>query len=225
MTSIQGYLQAMIDGVVKMGDPKYIRMILEKTRIVNRLTRELLDLSKLEAQQVVFSFKPVGEAEFIHLFTDYEAEVQAQGLRFVVNPVENMPDNRTFSVQADKFRIGQVIGNMVSNALKFTPPGGSLAVTMEMSVSGTGAGNSGTLKVRLTDTGAGIDEQSLPFLFDRFYKGTGKAKEGMEGSGLGLAIAKEIILQHGGTIGVDSIQDEGSAFYFTLPAELLPLEE
>ncbi|MCC2687081.1 MAG: integral rane sensor signal transduction histidine kinase, partial [Paenibacillaceae bacterium] len=244
MTSIQGYLQAMLDGVIDPGDPKYVRMIYEKAAFVNRLTRDLFELSKLEAQQVIFNYDAVGEAEFMQLFDKFAADVAERSIKFVVSQDVQIPPGLTFQVRIDSFRIEQVIGNILYNAIKFTQPGGEIEVSVEAGeatkvrtatsalVHQTTEGNleheedggrAGVLTVKISDTGPGIDEESVSYLFERFYKGKNKAPRRMDGSGLGLSIAKEIVLLHGGTIGAVNREGGGSTFYFELPATLLPL--
>jgi signal transduction histidine kinase len=246
MTSIQGYLQAMIDGVIDPGDPKYVRMIYEKAAFVNRLTRDLFELSKLEAQQVIFNYDAMGEAEFMQLFDKFAADVAERSIKFIVSQDVQIPPGLTFLVRIDSFRIEQVIGNILYNAIKFTPPGGAIEVSVEAGEAtkvreATSAlvhpaaeekpdpeedgGNAGMLTVKISDTGPGIDEESVSYLFERFYKGKNKAPRRMGGSGLGLSIAKEIVLLHGGTIGAVNRESGGSTFYFELPATLLPLGE
>jgi signal transduction histidine kinase len=245
MTSIQGYLQAMLDGVIDPGDPKYVRMIYEKAAFVNRLTRDLFELSKLEAQQVIFNSEPVGEAEFMQLFDKFAADVEERGIKYIVSPDVLIPPGQTFQVRIDLFRIEQVIGNILYNAIKFTPEGGTIEVSVEAGAAtevrtATSAlvhqtlpnreheedgGEEGVLTVKVSDTGPGIDEESVSYLFERFYKGKNKAPKRLEGSGLGLSIAKEIVLLHRGTIGAVNREGGGSTFYFEIPATLLPLAD
>ena len=116
------------------------------------------------------------------------------------------------SVRADREKIRQVLVNLISNALKFTPEGGAVAVTAEL------AGE--TALVQISDTGLGIPEEDQERIFHKFEQGTGVRQriKGPKGTGLGLAIAKAVVELHGGRIGVRSAPGKGSTFYFTLPA-------
>ena len=106
---------------------------------------------------------------------------------------------------ADAMLIGRVITNLLDNAIKYTNPGGSVTVRLDE--------RGEDILVQVTDTGIGITEDHLPYIFDAFYRG----KRDMKGSGLGLSIAKTIIEAHGGRIWAESVPEEGSTFSFTLP--------
>jgi signal transduction histidine kinase len=109
-------------------------------------------------------------------------------------------------VEADRERMLQVLGNLLGNALKFTPPGGDIRVEVAPDAEGTVA-------FRVQDAGPGIPPEDVPHLFDRYWQKSG----GREGAGLGLYIARGIIEAHGGTLSVDSRPGEGACFTFTLP--------
>lgn len=114
-------------------------------------------------------------------------------------------------VLADKRLIGQVVANLIENAIKYTPAGGRITIAAEASDS--------EVIVHVQDTGIGIPAEARPRIFERFYRvDKGRSRE-MGGTGLGLAIAKHIMLQHGGRIWVDSILGEGSVFHFALPLQ------
>ncbi|MCL4536018.1 MAG: HAMP domain-containing histidine kinase, partial [Nitrospirae bacterium] len=106
---------------------------------------------------------------------------------------------------ADAMLIGRVITNLLDNAIKYTNPGGAVTISL--------IDGDGDVIVRLKDTGIGISEDHLPYIFDAFYRG----KRDLKGSGLGLSIAKTIVEAHGGRIWVESIPGKGSTFSFTLP--------
>jgi signal transduction histidine kinase len=113
------------------------------------------------------------------------------------------------SVLCDRERILQVFSNLIGNAMKFTPRGGTITVGMDRY-------DSRTARFRVSDTGVGIDPADLPHLFERFQRRRG-ARRG--GTGLGLSIAKAIVAAHGGTIWVHSRAGQGSSFFFTLPVQ------
>ena len=114
-------------------------------------------------------------------------------------------------VFADKQLIGQVLANLIENAIKYTPAGGTITISAEADES--------EVIVHVKDTGIGIPAEALPRIFERFYRvDKGRSRE-MGGTGLGLAIAKHILLQHGGRIWVDSTPGEGSLFHFALPLQ------
>jgi anti-sigma regulatory factor (Ser/Thr protein kinase) len=112
-------------------------------------------------------------------------------------------------VPGDEDRLGQLIGNLVSNAIKFTPPGGRVTVTMQAVVD--------YAVVTVTDTGIGIPEADLPHIFERFYRSAGVTSRAIQGSGLGLTISKAIVDAHGGTISAESEPGRGTTFRIRLP--------
>jgi two-component system sensor histidine kinase BaeS len=111
----------------------------------------------------------------------------------------------------DQQRVGQLLTNLLGNAVKFTPPGGTVTLTLERS------GDDAVLRV--SDTGIGIDAAELPHVFDRFYRGTRAAEARATGSGLGLSIVKSIVDMHRGVITVDSAPDRGTTVEVRLPRD------
>ncbi|TMC63970.1 MAG: HAMP domain-containing histidine kinase [Chloroflexi bacterium] len=120
------------------------------------------------------------------------------------------PD-RPLRIRHDPQRIGQVVTNLVGNALKFTPSGGSVEVAVRPKLEGA--------EIEVTDTGVGIDASELPRIFDRFYRGTLANEARGSGSGLGLAIVRSIVDMHGGNVTVESRLGKGSRFLVTLPRD------
>jgi signal transduction histidine kinase len=112
-------------------------------------------------------------------------------------------------VQADRHRIVQVLGNLLTNALRYTPQGGEILLSAELQAD--------MVKVVVADNGVGNPSEDLPYVFDRFWRGEKSRSRSGAGSGLGLAIAKQLEELHGGTIRVSSKPTEGSSFWFTLP--------
>ena len=111
----------------------------------------------------------------------------------------------------DEDRINEVLGNLVSNAFKFTPRGGRVALSV--------APVDGNVVITVADTGAGISSEQLPHIFDKFYQADNQAQAASKGTGLGLAIAKEIVDAHAGQTTVESVVGEGTTFVVTLPTD------
>lgn len=215
LTSIQGFIKAMIDGVVKPEDPKYLNIIYQKTVYLHRIITDLFELSKMEAGQIRFHYQPIAAVPFFRqIHEKYLLDMQKKDLRFEwvagAPPIGRVP-----VIMADPIRIEQVVVNLLVNAQAYTAPGGTIALQVEWEI---GLEGTGEFHVRVRDTGTGIEAGSLPFVFDRFYKGSESRKRRSEGVGLGLAISKEIILNHQGQISVESTPGEGSTFLFSLPA-------
>ncbi|MCR8636056.1 sensor histidine kinase [Paenibacillus radicis (ex Xue et al. 2023)] len=213
MTLIQGYVEALIDGVV--ADPeqqnKYLRLILNRINGLNRLIADLFQLSKLEARQLDFNMQEMSIEEFVAYYGDrYEVDVKNAGVRFNHNAYIPMPLASSISVvRIDIDRIDQVLTNIIYNAIKHTPQGG--LIHLQFIVDGP------TLVVRVRDNGSGIEPEDVPFIFDRFYKKSKSRNTSEGGSGLGLSIAKEIIDYHGGNIWAESQIGRGACISFMLP--------
>ncbi|XEC92650.1 ATP-binding protein [Paenibacillus tarimensis] len=220
MTLIQGYLEALQDGVV--GDPKqqekYVRMMLGKVGGINRLIHDLFELSKLEAGQVPFEFRNVRLSEWMdRLKEQFELDIENEAVRFEYGYQDESPaakeQARRVIVKMDEFRIGQAISNLIYNSLKFMDEEGTLKLTFNYDE------DLESVTVGVHDSGEGISEEDLPYIFDRFYKNDKSRNTASGGSGIGLAIVKEIVEAHGGSIRAESELGVGSVFWITLPAQ------
>jgi signal transduction histidine kinase len=220
ITSIRGYMEAILEGVVTDPDKQadMLRMVLAKTIGLNRLIQDLFELSKLESRRsnLLFRLVPIGQL-VSQLGEKYEWDIKGAGLNFICNVSDEVSRQSMAVVVIDPERIDQVMTNLLFNAIRFTPRGGTIELGFSFQASRqTGEGRE--LLVTVRDTGAGISEEDLDHIFERFYRGKrpdGKAAP--KGSGLGLTIAKEIIEYHDGRIWVDSAPGQGSVFYFSLP--------
>jgi signal transduction histidine kinase/ligand-binding sensor domain-containing protein/DNA-binding response OmpR family regulator len=170
-----------------------------------RLVNQVLDLSRLEAGHVTLDARPgdlVALARATTLAFSPLAERRAIHLGFEVS-------ERTLTVAFDREQLEKVLLNLLSNALKFTPEGGTVEVSVDA------AGGDALLVVR--DTGIGIAPEDLPHVFDRFHQASRAETRRFEGTGIGLALAKELVELHGGGISVESVPGEGSTFTVRLP--------
>jgi two-component system, sensor histidine kinase LadS len=245
MTSIQGYVKAMLDGVIEPGDRSYLGIIYEKTLYIDRLIQDLHDLSRLESGQASFYMKEVSIQWFIQFLHEYKMDINRRNISFQLNT--SIPLNEgPIVLYLDKDRIRQVMDNLISNAIKYTKENGlitvevitfedfykkckdrqgyleEIAVAIEKKVKSY-YGQS--LVIGVHDNGKGIDSEVLPFIFDRFYRADTETYDTYRNAGLGLAISKEIIDYHSGIIWAKSLESEGSSFYFTLPMFTGELEE
>jgi signal transduction histidine kinase len=184
------------------GPRQQVDMIRRAADHMHRLIQDLLDLSGIEAGQ--FAVEALAEAPASLVFeacTLLEHEAEARGVDLQSAVSENLPD-----VCADRGRILQLFGNLIGNALKFTPEGGSIRISAEL------AGDA--VEFAVADSGSGIPAADLPHVFDRFWQGpTSRSK----GAGLGLAIARGIVASHRGEIRAESEPGRGSTFLFTIP--------
>lgn len=202
---IQGNLEGVVDGVYAP-TPEHIEATLDETRLLARLVEDVRTLSLAEAGQLPMQWESVDVADLLRDgATSFSGQADAAG---VTLPVELPSPPASLVVTADYRRLDQVIGNLIANALRHTPPGGTITLR------GQARGDSVILEV--SDTGAGIPADELPYIFDRFWSRGG---EGNAGTGLGLAIARSIVLAHGGAIEAESSLGNGTIVRVTLPAK------
>lgn len=208
LSYLQGYTEALLDGMARNWEQteQYLKIILEETLRLRRLVNDLLDLANLEAGQIKMEKQLFSMTELINrvakkmnpLAKDKQIEVK-------VKPMSEIP-----LVYGDEDRIEQVVINLINNAINYTPPKGEVAVGFVKQSEG--------VRVFVTDTGCGISEEELPFVWERFYKvDKARTRGPKRGTGLGLAIVKNIITAHGGKVGVKSEINKGTEFYFILP--------
>ena len=205
LTVLAGYLEAMEEGTLAP-TPQRLGMMQQEVAGLTRLVEDLRVLSLADADQLQLQLEETDVGELLARVRDGHAP-QARGQEIDLQ-VQVAPDLPLVSLDAARMR--QVIGNLVSNALRHTPPGG--AVTLQVARDGA----SGIL-LAVRDTGSGIAGEDLPHIFDRFYRGDSARAEPRGASGLGLAIARSLVEMHGGTIGVESTPDEGATFLIRLP--------
>ena len=175
-------------------------MIVRSAESMEHLIRDLLDVARIESGQLRVSARPHDPGRLVLDATDlFTPLAEERGVHLVGIPPERAP-----LVRADRDRALQVFSNLVGNALKFTPPDGVVTVGA--------AAEDGAVRFWVRDTGPGIPESEFPFLFDRFWQGSGRR----EGAGLGLPIARGIVEAHGGRVWVESELGVGTTFHFTL---------
>jgi signal transduction histidine kinase len=178
------------------------------------LAQNLLELSKLDSGLVLLDLRPDDVRGTIESAVEQQlATAERKGIGLAVA----LPD-RPLRIRHDPPRIGQVVTNLVGNALKFTERGGSVRVTAR-------AEPDGGARIEVVDTGAGIPAAELPLIFDRFYRGTAMNEARSTGSGLGLSIVKSILDMHHGTIAVESRVGNGTRFVVTLPRDPREVDE
>lgn len=231
ITSVQGYIKAFLDGVIQP-EPPYLSMIYEKLLTINQLISDLFQLSTLKANQLSLHLKRVPVLQWLRSIPDkYSLEAERRGISFTCNPtleadsdVALPPDRAVLHI--DTVRLEQVLTNLVDNAFKFTPTGGTVDICARLvrllppvaflSRSPHHPEPGFWLMLTVSDSGPGIPAAELPFIFERFYRVQSGGAE-VTGTGLGLAISQSIVEQHRGLIGVDSAHGAGSRFRLFLP--------
>jgi two-component system, OmpR family, phosphate regulon sensor histidine kinase PhoR len=205
LASLKALTETLNEGALE--DPPAARRFLSRIETevdaLTQMTNELLELTRIESGQVPLDLKPLAP----HLLLDSASErmnlqVERAGLSMRIEVFEGLPQ-----IMADFSRLEQVLVNLIHNAVKFTPPGGQIIVTA--------AHQENFVRFSVRDTGAGIPEDILPRIFERFYKADRARSSG--GTGLGLSIARHMVEAHGGKIWAESEENQGSTFSFTIP--------
>jgi signal transduction histidine kinase len=212
LTSISGYVDILdrgFDGDLNEEQKKHISKIQQGSKILLRLVEDILDFSKLESSTLKFDYVNNDLYETVENVIGITAP-QAQRAEVEIEAL--LPED-PLNIRLDPGRIGQVMTNLIENALKHTPPGGKITIVTEEKV--------GKVLIKVQDTGSGIRNSDLPKIFSRFYQVDLSNTRRHKGVGLGLAIAKAIVEAHGGEIGVESEVGKGSTFWFTLPFILI----
>lgn len=217
MQSIQGYIQLMQSKTQSDEMLQYLNVVYEKTKLLNRLSKDLLELAKLDEEQLEFHFEYINIYFFLdHIYKQLRYDIEKEGIQFVQTAPDSQREGTPLFAWLDVIRMEQVFVNLVHNAMKFTPPGGKIELIGSYVANKDNLQN-GLLFIKITDTGQGIDVDLLPHVFERFVKGKTQS-QGRKGSGLGLSICMEIIKRHRGSITVESELGKGSTFTITLPA-------
>lgn len=203
---IQGKLEGIQDGVYE-ANASNINDALDETKLLGRLVDDLQTLSLAETGQL-----PLHKSRFAiaELFRDVTASFSRQASLGHIKLVTDVHPDLT--IEADFIRLNQVLGNLVSNALRFTPAGGE--IQLQAAITGE------KVRLEVADTGAGILADELSFIFDRFWRGEkSRTRDGQPSSGLGLAIVRQLVMAHKGTIEVQSETGRGTRFVIDLPTD------
>jgi signal transduction histidine kinase len=207
---ILGYLQLMQEDVYGPLTPKQREICLTlsgQAQSLSRLVRQLLDISRFEAGGGKLDLRPLRLSPFLsELESAFRVLALQRGIRFHVERGPGLPDSVTW----DEDRMNEVLGNLLSNAFKFTDRGGVVELTVNAVEH--------AIEMTVHDTGAGIPGEQLPHIFEKFYQADNQASASSKGSGLGLAIAKGIVEAHGGSIDVQSRQTIGTTFKIRMPS-------
>jgi two-component system phosphate regulon sensor histidine kinase PhoR len=213
LTSIKGFVETILDGALddRATTKKFLTIIYQEAERLNNLIHDLLDISKLESGQGEVKHKPIKIAP---LLDDILASMDNQ---LADKNITIIKEIKAEIILGDEALLQEVIINLLDNAVKYTPAGGTVRLGTKQTET--------NVSFYVEDTGIGIPKESLPRLFERFYRvDKGRSRE-MGGTGLGLAIVKHIIERHGGKINVSSEFGKGSRFAFEIPSTPVKQEE
>ena len=210
LANLRGYLEAMRDGVVTP-DATMVRSLHDEVMLLAHLVDDLQDLAQAEAGKMTLATQPMALEETVYrVVHQLQPQAAEKNLTVHVRLPADLP-----LVDANEERVGQVLRNLLSNAIVYTPPGGQVTVSAEV--------DEGMAAVRVSDTGVGIPPEHLANIFDRFYRIDRSRARATGGSGLGLAIVKQWVEAHGGRVWAESTVGEGSTITFTLPVAEMQL--
>lgn len=205
LTVVGGYLESLQDGKLKPTPERFATMLSEVQHL-QHLVEDLRTLSLADAGELTLHRQPVPPAELLErVRAAYQHRAEEAGVRLLAEPAPGLKE-----IALDPERMEQVLGNLVSNALRYTPDGGEIRLTASHAT-----GQAGPLILAVQDTGSGIQPEILPHIFERSYRGD-SSRSGDQ-SGLGLAIARSIVELHGGRIWAESQPGQGSRFLIAIP--------
>ncbi len=205
LANIQGHIEAMQDGLMQP-NAENLDTVHQQTLHLNHLISDLRLLAETEARELSLNMETVSIGELvIDAVGSFRPHADSASIRISAEIDDGLP-----AVSVDRLRIRQVLGNLLDNAIRHTPPGGVVTVTAEH--------HDGGIRVEVANTGSGIPPDALPHVFDRLYRADPSRDRATGGSGLGLTIARQLVEAHGGTIWAESEPGAGSCFGFDLPA-------
>jgi two-component system OmpR family sensor kinase/two-component system sensor histidine kinase BaeS len=205
LTAMRGNLEGIMDGIFP-ASKESVAPVYDQTLLLSRLVDDLRELALADAGQLRLNRKELDVAETLRsVATAVQPQAAAQGIAVTLDAPARL------HVQADPVRVQQVLLNLVGNALRHVPEGGTIILSAAPSPDG--------LRLSVTDTGPGISQEDLPHIFDRFYRGDPSRSRSTGGHGLGLAIVKHWVEAHGGRVWAENNPAGGARFSFTLPGE------
>ena len=209
LTSVKSYLEALDEGALSEPvAPDFIKVSLDETNRMMRMVTDLLHLSRIDNATSHLDVELINFTAFITFILNRFDQIRVQDEEKKYELVRDYPITSVW-IEIDTDKMTQVIDNILNNAIKYSPDGGKITVTMKTT--------DDQMILSISDQGLGIPKQDLPRIFDRFYRVDRARSRAQGGTGLGLSIAKEIIKQHNGFIWAKSIYGKGSTFTIVLP--------
>ena len=213
LATLQGYIETLLIKDRQLSDDdrqSYLEIAISHCERLNKLVNELLELAKLESDEVRLHHEAFNLGELVlDVAQKFQLTAKAKGVELSADFKADLP-----FVSADIGMIERVLENLIENAISYTPDGGQVRLKLTPAER--------HISVQISDTGVGISEQELPYIFNRFYRSDQGRNSRSGHSGLGLAITKKILALHGQSISVTSVVNSGTTFYFQLPVATSP---
>ncbi|MEK7325687.1 MAG: ATP-binding protein, partial [Chloroflexota bacterium] len=203
---LQANLEAVIDGVLPPS-AENLQPLLDQSHLLSRLVDDLRTLALAESGQLSLNRAPTDPAEIVRsVVLQFTQQAEARRITLEADIAPNLPP-----VALDSQRIAQVLGNLLSNAIRHTPEGGKIECRV------TNNATAKQVALVVSDTGSGISPEALPHIFERFYRADSSRSRAGGGTGLGLSIARQLVELHGGRIWAESEPGKGTRVTFALP--------
>ncbi len=220
LTSVKSYTESLQDGAWKDPDiaPQFLQVISTETERMIRMITDLLNLSRMDQGKLQLEREYVSMNDlFSHILDRFDMVLQSEAYRNKNYKIQRDLTQRTLWVDIDQDKVTEVIDNIMNNALKYSPDGGTITCRLMETHN--------SVVLSITDEGMGIPRKDLQHIFERFYRVDKARARSMGGTGLGLAISREVLMLHGGRIWATSVENKGSTFFISLPYESFEEEE
>lgn len=218
LTSVKSYTESLMEGAWEDKElaPEFLKVISTETDRMIRMISDLLNLSRMDQgkQELDLEFVSINEL-VAHILNRFDMVLQSEQYRDKGYKIQRDFTQRKLWVEIDQDKVTQVIDNILNNAIKYSPDGGTITCRLMETHN--------SVVISITDEGLGIPRKDLIHIFDRFYRVDKARARSMGGTGLGLAISKEVVQLHGGKIWVSSVENKGSTFFISLP--YIPMDD
>ena len=218
LTSVKSYTESLIEGAWEDEElaPEFLKVIATETDRMIRMISDLLNLSRMDQGKQELNLEFVSINELVaHILNRFEMVLNSEQYRDKGYSIQRDFTQRKLWVEIDQDKFTQVIDNIMNNAIKYSPDGGTITCRLMETHN--------SVVISITDEGLGIPRKDINHIFDRFYRVDKARARSMGGTGLGLAISKEVVHLHGGKIWVSSVENKGSTFFISLP--YIPMDE
>lgn len=214
IAAVKGFAETLLAGALndKETAKSFLQIIFDESERLNRLIGDILELSKIESKRIPLQFSPVSVNTFVsncvHVMT---SEAKKKSIELEMQVEEDL------YMEADEDRLRQILINLLSNGINYTPEGGKVKIKVESIFHGAEGMDNERIRMTITDTGIGIPKKDLPRIFERFYRVDKARSRSSGGTGLGLSIVKHLVELHKGSIRVESEVGMGTKFFIELP--------